>query len=166
MKYLSLIIVLAFAISCTKLDPKIYSDLTTANAYLDESDVNAALIGIYADVAPCRTLGYNAYYNGYLVMTTDYTTDMGFSPGGGDVGNLSNWTYNANDGYIERNWKYMYRIIANVNMLLSKIGGVSMDETKKNVIIAQARFLRALAYRDLTDAWGPVPLITEVIAPS
>ncbi len=42
---------------------------------------------------------------------------------------------------------------------------VSMDDTKKKQIIAQARFLRALAYRDLTDGWGPVPLITDVIPP-
>ena len=41
-----------------------------------------------------------------------------------------------------------------------------MDETKKKQVIAQAKFLRALAYRDLTDGWGPVPLITELIDPS
>ncbi|MEO6290889.1 MAG: RagB/SusD family nutrient uptake outer membrane protein, partial [Ginsengibacter sp.] len=61
--------------------------------------------------------------------------------------------------------QYMYEVISNANVLLSKIDAVSMDDTKKKQIIAQARFLRALAYRDLTDGWGPVPLITEVLTP-
>src|SRR5690606_4528772 len=37
---------------------------------------------------------------------------------------------------------------------------------KKNQIIGQARFLRALSYLDLTDSWGPVPMITEAKNPA
>lgn len=165
MKYLSLIIILTFVVGCTKLDPTMYSDLTTANAYSTESDINAALTGVYADLAPFPNDGY-MYYNGKLVMITDYTTDMGFSTAAGDPTKLSNFTYDANNTYFKQNWQYMYEVISNANMLLSKINGVSMDATKKNLVIAQTRFLRALAYRDLTDAWGPVPLITEVIPPT
>ena len=152
------------SVSCTKLDPKLYSDLTTANAYSTESDIGAALIGVYADLAPFPGDGW-MYYNGYLVMTTDYTTDMGFSTAAGDPTKMSNFTYDANNRYIRYNWQYMYEVISNANVLLSKIDAVTMDDTKKKQIIAQARFLRALAYRDLTDGWGPVPLITDVIPP-
>ncbi len=164
MKYLSLLLFISFCFGCTKLNPKMYSDLTTANAYSTESDINAALTGVYADLAPFPGDGW-MYYNGYLVMTTDYTTDMGFSTAAGDPTKLSNFTYDANNRYIRYNWQYMYEVISNANMLLSKIDAVTMDETKKNQIKAQARFCRALAYRDLTDGWGPVPLITEVTAP-
>jgi len=165
MRYISLIIVLALAVGCTKLEPQIYSDLTTANAYSTESDINAALTGIYADLAPFPGDGW-MYYNGYLVMTTDYNTDMGFSTAAGDPTKHSNCTYDANSRYIRYNWQYMYEVISNVNVLLAKIDAISMDETKRAQIIGQARFLRALAYRDLTDGWGPVPLITTIIAPT
>ncbi len=166
MKYLSIISLslLALTTGCTKLEPKLYSDLTTANAYSTESDINAALVGVYADIAPFPGDGW-MYYNGYLVMTTDYTTDMGFSTAAGDPTKMSNFTYDANNRYIRYNWQYMYEVISNANLLISKIDAVSMDETKKKRIIAQARFLRALAYRDLTDGWGPVPLYTEVVPP-
>ncbi|HEU4609302.1 MAG TPA: RagB/SusD family nutrient uptake outer membrane protein [Chitinophagaceae bacterium] len=164
MKYSIIAFVLAASVGCTKLDPKLYSDLTTANAYSTESDINAALTGIYADLAPFPGDGW-MYYNGYLVMTTDYTTDMGFSTAAGDPTKLSNFTYDANNRYIRYNWQYMYEVISNANVLLSKIDEVQMDESKKKGIIGQARFLRALAYRDLTDGWGPVPLITSVIPP-
>lgn len=164
MKYSFIALVLFASVGCTKLDPKLYSDLTTANAYSTESDINAALTGIYADLAPYPGDGW-MYYNGYLVMTTDYTTDMGFSTAAGDPTKLSNFTYDANNRYIRYNWQYMYEVISNANVLLSKIDAIAMDETKKKKIIGQARFLRALAYRDLTDGWGPVPLITTVIPP-
>ncbi len=165
MRYISLIIVLALAVGCTKLEPQIYSDLTTANAYSTESDINAALTGIYADIAPFAGDGW-MYYNGYLVMTTDYNTDMGFSTAAGDPTKHSNFTYDANSRYIRYNWQYMYEVISNANVLLAKIDAISMDDTKKAQIIGQARFLRALAYRDLTDGWGPVPLITTIVPPT
>lgn len=166
MKYISIISLslVVLVASCTKLEPKIYSDLTTANAYSTESDINAALVGIYADLNPYPGDAW-MYYAGYLVMTTDYSTDMGFSTAAGDPTKMSNFTYDANNRYIRYNWQYMYNIISNSNLLLSKIDAVQMDETKKNRIIAQARFLRALAYRDITDAWGPAPLYTTVVAP-
>ncbi|MGN6163772.1 MAG: RagB/SusD family nutrient uptake outer membrane protein [Flavisolibacter sp.] len=164
MKYSFIAFALFASVGCTKLDPKLYSDLTTANAYSTESDINAALTGIYADLAPYPGDGW-MYYNGYLVMTTDYTTDMGFSTAAGDPTKLSNFTYDANNRYIRYNWQYMYEVISNANVLLSKIDAIAMDETRKKKIIGQAKFLRALAYRDLTDGWGPVPLITTVIPP-
>ncbi len=164
MRHSIIFIFILAMVGCTKLTPKLYSDLTTGNAYSTESDVMAALTGIYADLAPFPGDGW-MYYNGYLVMTTDYTTDMGFSTAAGDPTKLSNFTYDANNRYIAANWQYMYEVISNANLLLSKIDAIQMDETKKNRVIAQARFLRALAYRDLTDGWGPVPLITSVIAP-
>jgi len=165
MRYISLIIVLALAVGCAKLEPQLYSDLTTANAYSTESDISAALTGVYADIAPFAGDGW-MYYNGYLVMTTDYNTDMGFSTAAGDPTKHSNCTYDANSRYIMYNWRYMYQVISNANMLLSKIDAVPMDDTKKAQIIWQARFLRALAYRDLTDGWGQGPLITKVIPPA
>lgn len=165
MRNIIILLALVFVASCTDLEPEMYSDLTTSNAYSTESDINAALVGVYADLAPFPGDGW-MYYNGYLIMTTDYTTDIGFSTAAGDPTKLSNFTYDANNRYFKYNWRYMFEVISNANMLINKIEAVEMDETKKKQVIAQARFLRALAYRDATDAWGPVPLIVDVINPS
>lgn len=160
----SMAAVLSFG-SCTELEPELYSDLTTKNAYTSESDIDAALTGVYASLAPYPGDAY-LYYAGYLVMITDYATDMGFSTAAGDPTKLSNFTYDDNNRYFRLNWQNMYQLIGNANMLLSKIQGIEMDEAKKNEIIGQARFLRALSYRDLTDAWGPVPLVTSATNPA
>ncbi|MCY1721809.1 RagB/SusD family nutrient uptake outer membrane protein [Prolixibacteraceae bacterium Z1-6] len=165
MRNILILLALVFVASCTDLEPEMYSDMTTSNAYSTESDINAALVGVYADLAPFPGDGW-MYYNGYLIMTTDYTTDIGFSTAAGDPTKLSNFTYDANNRYFKYNWRYMYEVISNANMLMNRIEKVEMDETKKKQIIAQARFLRALAYRDATDAWGPVPLIVDIINPT
>lgn len=151
--------------ACTDLEPEIYSNLTTSNAYKSEADIDAALVGVYADLAPNPGDAY-MYYAGYQVMITDYSTDMGYSTAAGDPTKLSNMTYDANNRYFSSNWRDMYRVIANANVLLQNIDGVKMAEDKKDKVKAQVKFLRALAYRDLTDAFGPVPLITELVDPS
>ena len=165
MKYLFFIIVLVFAMSCTKLEPEMYSDLTTGNAYSTESDINAALVGVYVDLRPGASDSY-LYRAGYIVTLTDYGCDMGYTTYGGDIHKMSLSTYEPNTHYFGSNWADIYKLIADANMLISKIGDVDMDETKKNEVIGQARFLRALAYFDITNAFGPVPLITEVKNPT
>ncbi|MBD8488397.1 RagB/SusD family nutrient uptake outer membrane protein [Echinicola sp. CAU 1574] len=152
-------------VSCTNLEPELYSDLTTKNAYSTESDVEAALTGTYAKLKPYPGDAY-LYYAGYLVMITDYAADMGFSTAAGDPTKMSNFTYDDNNRYFRLNWNNMYEVISNANILLSKIDDVEMEESKRNEIKAQARFLRALSYRDLTDSWGPVPLITTAENPT
>jgi hypothetical protein len=151
--------------SCTNLDPTIYSNLTSANAYSSESDVQAALVGVYADLNPYPGDAW-LYYAGYFIMITDYATDMGFSTAAGDPTTMSNMTYDDNNRYFRLNWQNMYQVISNANMLMSNIDGVDMAESNKQLVIAQAKFLRALAYRDLTDAFGPVPLLTEFVNPT
>ncbi len=151
--------------ACTKLEPKLYSDLTTKNAYSTESDIEAALTGVYTSLSPYPGDAYQ-YYAGYLVMITDYSTDIGFSTAAGDPTRMSNFTYDDNNRYFKFNYQNMYQLISNANMLIERIVDVKMDEARKKEIVAQTRFLRALSYMDLTDAWGAVPLITTVKNPT
>ncbi|WP_166670789.1 RagB/SusD family nutrient uptake outer membrane protein [Olivibacter sp. XZL3] len=165
-RFLYFSMVLASVSACTKLEPELYSDLTTENAYSTESDINAALTGTYASLGPYPGDAY-LYYAGYLVMITDYATDMGFSTAAGNPTHLSNFSYDENNRYFKSNWQNMYQVISNANLLIDNIDAVSgMSDENKNLVLGQARFLRALAYNDLTDGWGPVPLITATKNPA
>lgn len=150
--------------ACTDLEPEIYSNLTTSNAYKTESDINAAVVGLYSDLTPIPGDAY-MYYAGYMVMITDYATDMGYSTAAGDPTKLSNMTYDSNNRYFTYNWRDMYTIITNANVILANVDAIDMSDESKGLVKGQAKFLRALAYRDLTDAFGPVPLITELLDP-
>lgn len=166
-KILSYICMMVWCVSsCTKLDPELYSDLTTENAYATESDIDAALTGTYSSLNPYPGDAY-LYYAGYLVMITDYATDMGFSTAAGAPTQMSNFSYDEANRYFRYNWQNMYQVISNANTLIDNIDQVEdMSEGSKNLVLGQARFLRALAYSDLTDSWGPVPLIMSSVNPS
>jgi hypothetical protein len=45
--------------------------------------------------------------------------------------------------------------------VLEKVPGISMDETQKNYILGEAKFLRALGYFYLVRLYGDVPLVTS-----
>ena len=60
-------------------------------------------------------------------------------------------------------WTSQYRGIQNANLAIAKIPGITMDETKKNKFLGEARFLRAYYYFNLVRIFGKVPLITEII---
>uniref|UniRef100_A0AB33JLH0 RagB/SusD family nutrient uptake outer membrane protein n=1 Tax=Prevotella sp. GTC17262 TaxID=3236797 RepID=A0AB33JLH0_9BACT len=151
--------------ACTDLEPEIYSNLTTANAYTTEADIDAALVGVYADLAPYPGDAW-MYYAGYFVMITDYSTDMGYSTAAGDPTKLSLMTYDANNRYFKYNFISMYQVICNANTVIQNLDNVAMKDEKKKLIKAQAMFLRALAYRDLTDAFGAVPFSTTLLDPT
>ena len=161
-KYLLGLVTMGLVSACTDLDPEIYSNLTTANAYSTESDIEAAVVGLYSDMNPYPGDAW-LYYGGYMIMITDYATDIGYSTAAGDPTKLSNMTYDASNRYFSNNWRDMYNVVSNANTILDNVDAVNMSEEKKNLVKGQAKFLRAMAYRDLTDAWGAVPFITSLV---
>ncbi len=58
-------------------------------------------------------------------------------------------------------WTWAYRGIGRCNTVLDKVPGIEMDETLKNRIIAEAKFLRAFFYDKINVLFGGVPLILE-----
>ena len=88
-KYLLGLVTMGLVTACTDLDPEIYSNLTTTNAYSTESDIEAAVVGLYSDMNPYPGDAW-LYYGGYMIMITDYATDIGYSTAAGDPTKLSN----------------------------------------------------------------------------
>ena len=57
---------------------------------------------------------------------------------------------------------YNFEAIRSCNIFISKVDGVDMDEDVKARMKAEARFIRAMKYMDMTLTFGKVPLITDV----
>ena len=60
-------------------------------------------------------------------------------------------------------WEQSYQGIANANLAIAKIPGVTMDDAAKNILLGQARFLRAFYYYNLVRIFGNIPLITSPV---
>lgn len=164
-KYNILLIALAVLIqfSCNKnLDPKVYSSLTNTNAFKTKSDAIAAVNAVYARLKGPSVGDNFDYWTVRHFALTDLTTDVGHCSLGGDPGQLSLVQWNAANGLIAEDWRQIYKLVANANNAIYNITpmtGITADQ--KNQFLAEIKFLRAVAYMDLTDAWGPVVLLTE-----
>ena len=85
---------------------------------------------------------------------------------GGDKDKLDNFTESASDISVKEIWVANYRGITRANLALSVLPTIAIDESLKNRLIGEARFLRAYFYWNLVRTYGGVPLINSVIDPT
>jgi len=164
-KYIILLIAAAALtqVSCNKnLDPKVYSSLTNANAFKTESDAMAAVTAVYARLKGPSVGDNYDYWTVRHFALTDLTTDLGHCSYGGDPGQLSNVQWNSANGLIAEDYRQIYKLIADANNAIYNITPMtSLTDAQKTQFLSEVKFLRCVAYMDLTDAWGPVILATE-----
>ncbi|MBN8850527.1 MAG: hypothetical protein BGO55_31550 [Sphingobacteriales bacterium 50-39] len=148
---LASIIVICYLISgCKKElieDP--LSTIAPTNFYKTQTDFETAtngVIGIHA--------GMDLYSWGWHYMQTWPAGD--YKRGPGDP--WENLSYAGDWYFSESVWTADYKQINNINLVLSKIDGVSFDESRKNALKGELLFLRAVAYFDLVRAFGKVPI--------
>jgi len=144
------------------------TQLSTATFFKSENDFKQ---GINAAYAPLRTLyngaglnGSGAFYMGE--MRSDNSTYM-YNPGFRATQNqeaIADFTNDAANTISTLRYVTDYQIIARANQVLVPIDAVTFAEDSKNNIKGQAFFLRALAYFDLVQYFGKIPLhLTPVV---
>ncbi len=144
-------------------EPNVYSILTEANAFQTKADAVAAVNGVYARLKqPSGISDSYQYYAGFQMAITDFTTDIGHSFQSGDISQLSDAQWSTNNKYLNFAYQHQYKLIADANNALANIPKIkTLTEAQTNQYFSEIKFLRALAYIDLTDEFGPVILITE-----
>jgi hypothetical protein len=162
--YIALTALLLGTSSCKKMvEPKVYSYLTDANAFLTLSDAKAAVNGVYSRLKqPSGRSDAWMYYAGFQVTISDLTTDVGHASSGGDVGLMADCQWAPANTYLAFAWQHQYKLVTDANRSLYYIPKMTaITDAQKNQFLGELRFLRALGYVDLTDAFGPVILVTE-----
>lgn len=136
------------------------------NVYVDEAGFEAGTAVLYQNIR--GYLGYNDSGLDEKVWEVIYGqgADIGwhhFAPQNyfGDYNIVT-----PTDGHANAFWKFGYSIIKNANVIITRAASDEVEwtsEDSKNKIIAQARFFRAYAYRELVWFFGGVPIISEEI---
>lgn len=102
--------------------------------------------------------GFNRISNVVLGAATD---DAVASNNYNDIEILSKSRLNAvadnPDGY----WYPAYQAIRRVNLFLAQVGAVPLDPLQKQYWRAEARFIRAICYFEMTKRYGGVPLVGD-----
>ena len=153
---LFLLLAISLTISCTGLlDKEPLDQLTTGNFYKTEADAERAILAAYSPMTDVEWMG-----KGWQIteIPSDNTQAGGTDP---DFTPIDNFTVAADNLPVANYWAIHYRQVTLANVVIQEVPDINMSESAKQRYIAEARFLRALAYFDLVRVYGGVPLITE-----
>ena len=141
--------------ACDILDVDPTSVITADSFWKTESDAEGGLAGMY-------------------VFLRDNTTDNMFIWGEmrsetleseaivGD--NYKKYRDNDLSASFGPTWEKFYATVNAANLLLTKVPEIPFtDESKRNLILAQAHAMRAFVYFTMVKIWGGVPLRTEAM---
>jgi hypothetical protein len=144
-------------VSCKKefLERPPLSAITDANFYKTDEQVLAATSLLYSKV-------WFSYNDKAGFALGDIRGGTLFYPWGGDFRSHVIFTSTGDNGHVTASWNAFYTVVAQSNLFLyniEKYGGAEVTPSVKKQGIAEARFMRALAYRYLVMNWGAVPII-------
>lgn len=72
------------------------------------------------------------------------------------------FTVTADAARMNEAWRSLHNVVGQSNMLIFSVNNATSDQitqAQKNLAIAEARFMRAVAYMNIVANWGPVPII-------
>lgn len=130
---------------------------TSATFWTSENDVVSALAATYS---PMRVplFSYWGGFSGFQDINSlgdDVMTIPGEEP---STWQIASFTNDPNNGDGATNFQKMYMCIYRANLVIANTPNVNMDATKKTAYIAEAKFLRGLAYFVLASNYGDVPV--------
>jgi hypothetical protein len=139
----------------TELAP--ISNRNEAEFYKNANDFIVAINSSYAGLQDNGVYG-RAYWTMFEMRSEN--TDQGPDATGlaRQFAEINTFTENPLNEQVTAAWVSSYDVIANSNVILSKIESVEMDSTLKERIKGEALFLRSLMYYHLAIAYGNIPL--------
>lgn len=162
-------------VSCSDfLDENPKDKVAQSNYYKTSQDAVAAVNAIYAYLGaynldalgpfPGSTAGV---YHSTFWYTIGMASDNMMNNQAGTIDNdqLATFTYNSNNSNFLEIWRVHYKVIYLANIAIERIPGITMDETLRNRLVNEAKFLRGLMYFNLVRMFGDIPLIVSENAP-
>lgn len=137
-----------------ELEETVYSNLTNETAFTSAENAQAAVNGMYA---PLHQIYRDAIFN-----ANDGGTDVCLDRGDNAFEVLNDDAIRTSDR-INTCWTNFYQIAARANIVIDQVGamaeGIFGDDYDKDQMLAEAHFMRAYAYMELTDLFYRVPLV-------
>lgn len=155
-------LLLAWSTGCKKfLEEPDRSNFTMENYFTQPEHAESAVNSIYESLRATTGGGFNGAPWMMLEFASGLAnTELGQAQSSINVRNLVN---NADNEYGNTWWVSSYRGIANANLAIAKIPGITMDEAQKKRLVGEAQFLRAHYYFNLVRIFGKVPIIKEPV---
>jgi hypothetical protein len=138
---------------------------TVDNAFSTSAQVDQVLLAIYSHL---RDLWANPNESGWIFVFRGNGTDMFDVASIRRGSSFNNYgVINPDNGNFYEIYTTWYYVISRANLALyaSELPQISWSSAaEKAYAVAQARFFRAFAYRNLAELFGGVPIVTEISA--
>ena len=133
------------------------NNLAPENFYKNESDALQALNAAYHGL---QKLGcYRLRLWTLDIMAGNSIVGAGGAGDGLETQQLANFaTTTANVGVADI-WSTHYQGLLAINTVLQRVPAIDMDASRRDIILGQAKFLRAVCYFNLVRLFGKVPLV-------
>ncbi len=161
MKKINHIIIALFVIlasSCkSALDVEPQTSIPDGITINNGASAETAVRGMY------RALASDNYY-GVTFQAIGYLSGDNLKRAGslGIISDFVDHNVKADNGYIANAWSGIYNTINRANHVLEKVEVLPLEpnftQAKKDQLLGEAHFVRALAYFDATRIWGGVPI--------
>lgn len=142
-------------------DPQTF--YTVDNAFSTSAQVDQVLVSIYSHL---RDLWANPNESGWIFVFRGNGTDMFDVASIRRGGTFNNYgVINPDNGAFYENYTTWYYVISRANLALyaAELPQISWSSAaEKSYAVAQARFFRAFAYRNLAELFGGVPIVTDI----
>lgn len=134
--------------------------------YNTEEDAIAAINSAYATLQFEMTPGGHFRWFWGDIMSDDSTKG-----GEGDndqftLKQLEEFVGPTNTDFLQGEWEADYEGIYRANKVLERVVDIEMNETLKQRILGEAKFIRAWFHYNLVTIFGNIPLVDRVLAPS
>ncbi|MEB2777389.1 RagB/SusD family nutrient uptake outer membrane protein [Algoriphagus sp. D3-2-R+10] len=169
MKLISLKYIIVFAsftllVSCVEddfLKEEPLDFYSSVNSFVTLENFQGAVVDLYAQF---RSLRFNSSNNSMaLIYGTDVMFDARLSTTNNRFGDY-NVSLNPTSQLPYWHWSRLYKIISSANSIIERIAeNNTIADSDKALIVAQASYFRAHAYRNLVHLFGDVPLLLKEV---
>src|SRR5690606_26138194 len=139
--------------SCYELDRYPQDRLSSGTFWQSEDQLKQAIAACY------QSMKWQEVYWRFFGM--DCISDIGIGYDNAGYIDISRGIWTPRTAYVTNRWQQTYEGVSRVNNLIRNVTGMDVDEEQKQLVIAEARFLRALYYNFLLVHFGGVPLYDE-----
>ncbi|MDB4949033.1 MAG: RagB/SusD protein [Gemmatimonadetes bacterium] len=150
------------AAGCTDLNLTDPNQRTADTFWQTEADATQGVNATY------RALEENGTYGRWMQFATDIRSDVGRSRSPwGDLANFTKSVLSSYDFEVNRElWQHHYQAIFRANQVIANVPAIAMDAGRRDRIVGEAKFIRALMYFDLVNLYGSVPMTLAPAAPT
>lgn len=146
-----LVLPFLFMAGCQVLDKTPLPSITPENFFQNADDAESALTAAYDALQ--QTGAYGQDLNVAGEMPSDNATSTN-----GDVNAMDRILWTPQTSQVNNIFQAAYIGINRANAVLAYVPGIEMDTVRRNQILGEASFLRALHYFNLVRLYGGVPL--------